>query len=102
MVVAREVTSDKFLPNYTTPNTGRFDLIDQLIEEYRPDCVIDLIWQACLTYDIESTALRTHIQEKHDLPTLKIETDYSPSDSSRIAVRVQALLETAANRGHGT
>ncbi len=28
------------------------------------------------------------------LPYLRIETDYSPSDSARIAVRVEALLET--------
>jgi len=28
------------------------------------------------------------------LPYLRIETDYSPSDSGRIAVRVEALFET--------
>jgi benzoyl-CoA reductase/2-hydroxyglutaryl-CoA dehydratase subunit BcrC/BadD/HgdB len=29
---------------------------------------------------------------------LRIETDYSPSDSARIAVRVEALFETVRGR----
>ena len=37
---------------------------------------------------------------QHDggLPYLRIETDYSPSDSARIAVRVEALFETVRGR----
>jgi len=33
-------------------------------------------------------------EEKLGIPYLRIETDYSPSDSARIAVRVEALFET--------
>jgi benzoyl-CoA reductase/2-hydroxyglutaryl-CoA dehydratase subunit BcrC/BadD/HgdB len=33
-------------------------------------------------------------EEELGLPYLRVETDYSPSDSARIAVRVEALLET--------
>ncbi len=34
-----------------------------------------------------------------DIPYLRIETDYSPNDSARIAVRVEALFETLRSRG---
>jgi benzoyl-CoA reductase/2-hydroxyglutaryl-CoA dehydratase subunit BcrC/BadD/HgdB len=77
-----------------TPNTRRFDLLKRLAKEYRAQCVIDLIWQACLTYDVESDRVRTLAEEELGLPYLRIETDYSPSDSARIAVRVEALFET--------
>jgi benzoyl-CoA reductase/2-hydroxyglutaryl-CoA dehydratase subunit BcrC/BadD/HgdB len=65
------------------------------VSRYRPHCVIELVWQACLTYDVESEHVRGLIEDELRLPYLKIETDYSPGDSARIAVRVQALLEGA-------
>lgn len=77
-----------------TPNDRRFDLIGQLVETYRPECVIELIWQACLTYDVESSRVRNFAEKTLGIPYLRIETDYSPSDSERIAVRVEALFET--------
>jgi len=77
-----------------TPNRARLDLLRQLAAEYRPQCVIEIIWQACLTYDVESYRIRRFAQEELGLPYLRIETDYSPSDSARIAVRVEALFET--------
>lgn len=77
-----------------TPNSRRFEYIRQFAAEYRADCVVDLIWQACATYDIESTRVRRLAEQDLHLPYLRIETDYSPSDSARIAVRVEALFET--------
>jgi benzoyl-CoA reductase/2-hydroxyglutaryl-CoA dehydratase subunit BcrC/BadD/HgdB len=85
-----------------TPNTARLELLRRLAAEYRPDCVIELIWQACLTYDIESHRVRRLAEEELHLPYLRIETDYSPSDSARITLRVEALLETARQRRGGT
>ena len=80
-----------------TPNTARTDLLKQLCEEYRPDCVIDvIIWQACLTYDVESFNVRKLCEEELHVPYMKIETDYFPSDAARITNRLQALFETAA------
>jgi len=81
-----------------TPNEGRLDLLRELASEYRPDCVIDLVWQACLTYDVESRRIRRLAEEELGVPYLRIETDYSPGDSARIALRVEALFETAAAR----
>jgi benzoyl-CoA reductase/2-hydroxyglutaryl-CoA dehydratase subunit BcrC/BadD/HgdB len=80
-----------------TKNQKRLDWLARLIEEYRPDCIIELIWQACLTYDVESAFVR-QLAEDLGRPYLKIETDYSPSDSERIAVRVEALYETVKQR----
>ena len=76
-----------------TPNERRLESLRQLAKEYRPQCIIELIWQACLTYDVESYRVK-QLAEALRLPYLRIETDYSPSDSARIAVRVQALFET--------
>ena len=62
------------------------------------DCVVELIWQACLTYDIESFHVRRLAEDELHLPYLKITTDYAPSDSARITARVEALSETVRAR----
>ena len=81
-----------------TPNNRRLDTIGQLAADYRPECVIELVWQACLTYDVESHRVKRFVEDQLGLPYLHIETDYSPSDSPRIAMRVEALLETVLGR----
>jgi benzoyl-CoA reductase/2-hydroxyglutaryl-CoA dehydratase subunit BcrC/BadD/HgdB len=83
-----------------TRNDRRMMLLRQLTAEYRPHCIVELVWQACLTYDIESIQVR-RLAEELGLPYLRIETDYSPSDSERIAIRVEALFETVRGEaGH--
>jgi len=85
-----------------TPNRRRFEVLRQLARRYRPECLIELIWQACLTYDVESYQVRRLAEDELGLPYLRIETDYWPSDSARIAMRVEALLETVrARRAEG-
>jgi len=81
-----------------TPNTRRFETLRSLATKFRPHCVIELVWQACLTYDIESFHVRKVAEEELHLPYLKITTDYSPSDSARISARVEALFETIRAR----
>jgi len=76
-----------------TENRQRFESLRALAAKFRPHCVIELVWQACLTYDVESFHVRK-LFEGLGLPYLKITTDYSPSDSARIAGRVEALFET--------
>jgi predicted CoA-substrate-specific enzyme activase len=75
-----------------TPNAGRLNLLDRLIEEFKPDGVVDLVWQSCLTYDVESEVVRRHLEKRHGLPCLKIVTDYSPSDAQQIRLRVESFL----------
>ncbi|SPE56998.1 putative (R)-2-hydroxyglutaryl-CoA dehydratase beta-subunit [Verrucomicrobia bacterium] len=81
-----------------TRNTRRLELLRALAAKYHPHCVIELVWQACLTYDIESFHVRNLAEEELRLPYLKITTDYTPSDSSRITARVEALFETIRAR----
>lgn len=81
-----------------TRNDGRMESIERLAREYRAECVIELVWQACLTYDVESYRIKRLAEQTLGIPYLQIETDYSPSDSARIAVRVQALIETVQAR----
>jgi benzoyl-CoA reductase/2-hydroxyglutaryl-CoA dehydratase subunit BcrC/BadD/HgdB len=81
-----------------TPNTGRFRVLRELAVKFSPHCVIELVWQACLTYDIEAVQVRRVVEEELRLPYLKITTDYSPADSARITARVEALFETVRAR----
>ena len=80
-----------------TSNRSRLESLRDLAREYRADCIIELIWQACLTYDVESVHVR-RLADQVQLPYLKITTDYSPSDSARIQARVEALVETVRAR----
>ncbi len=77
-----------------TKNDRRLELIGQLAKEYKAECIIDLIWQACITYDVESYFIKQYAENELGLAYLKIETDYWPSDSPRIALRAEALFET--------
>lgn len=79
-----------------TPNRDRLDSLRRLADKFKPQCVVELIWQACLTYDVESFQVRKFVEEELGLPYLKITTDYSPADSARISARLQALAETVS------
>jgi benzoyl-CoA reductase/2-hydroxyglutaryl-CoA dehydratase subunit BcrC/BadD/HgdB len=81
-----------------TKNEARVESLRKLAAEYRPECVIELVWQACLTYDIESYRIKRFTEKELGVPYLRIETDYSPSDSARIEVRVEALFETVKGK----
>lgn len=76
-----------------SPNQGRFTLVTQLIREFLVDGVIDLTWQSCHTYNIESYSLKKHVHETANIPFLQIETDYSESDTEQLKVRIEAFLE---------
>lgn len=75
-------------------NEGRLDLIKRLADEYQVDGVVDLTWQACHTYNIESFTVKNFVKDQLNMPFLQIETDYSDSDAGQIKVRVEAFLET--------
>ena len=75
-------------------NNVRLDLIKRLVEEYKVDGVVDLTWQACHTYNIESYTVSNFVKDVLGLPFLQIETDYSDSDVGQIKVRTEAFLET--------
>jgi len=79
-----------------SPNTGRFALIDDLTRQFQPTGVVDLVWQACHTYSVESHDLGRHVNDILGLPFLKIETDYTESDVEQLRTRIEAFLELQA------
>ncbi len=76
-----------------SPNPLRLDMLAGLIEDFKVDKVVDLTWQACHTYNIESHTVEKFIRERFNLPTLHLETDYSESDSEQLRTRIEAFLE---------
>lgn len=79
-----------------TPNQGRINRIGELIEDLDIHGVVDLSWQCCHTYNVESYSVRKLVEEKYGLQFLHVETDYSNSDIEQLKTRVDAFLETVA------
>ncbi|AET68393.1 Benzoyl-CoA reductase/2-hydroxyglutaryl-CoA dehydratase subunit, BcrC/BadD/HgdB [Desulfosporosinus orientis DSM 765] len=80
-----------------SPNRDRYELLEQLVDEFKIDGVVDLTWQACHTYNIESHSLKKYLQTKKNCPFLQIETDYSESDIGQLRVRIEAFIEMIAS-----
>jgi len=77
-----------------TPNARRLTEMDKIIDKFKPDAVVDFVLHACHSYNIESFKVGEHIKKKHNIPFLKIVTDYSDGDVEQIKTRVQALFES--------
>ncbi len=78
-----------------TPNSGRLFLLDGLVSEFAVDGVVDLTWQCCHTYNIESRVVGDAMEKGYGLPFLHVETDYSNSDVEQLRTRIEAFLEMA-------
>lgn len=76
-----------------SPNIGRFELLNEMVEAFIVDGIIDLTWQACHTYNVEAYQVGEFVDENFGIPTLHLETDYSESDTEQIRVRIEAYLE---------
>ncbi len=76
-----------------TPNNSRFEALDEMIDEYQIDGVVEVILQACHTFNVESFNVRKFVKEKKDKPYICIETDYSKSDKGQIDTRLNAFIE---------
>lgn len=76
-----------------SPNPNRYAALRELSSEFGVDAVIDLTWQGCQTYDVESWSVKRFVREELHLPFLQIVTDYSPADTEQLKVRVEAFLE---------
>ena len=76
-----------------TPNSARFTDLERLVEEFRIDGVIDLAWQFCQPFEIESYRVRELVKDKLGLPFLHVVTDYSTRDVGQLQVRVEGFME---------
>jgi len=91
-----EAIAEKYLKipcSCMTPNKGRLELLEKLAAEYQADGIIDLTWQACHTYNIESFSVEKLVKEKLGLPFLHLESDYSENDLQQLKIRIEAFLE---------
>lgn len=77
-----------------TPNHRRLEGLSDMIVRFKPDAVVDVVLQACHSYNVESYKVGKHVNETHGLPFLKVETDYSDGDTGQLRTRIEALFES--------
>ncbi len=75
-----------------TPDDNRFKLMGRLLEEYKIDAVVEVILQACHTYNVESYSIKKFVND-HGIPYMSVETDYSTSDIGQLNTRCAAFIE---------
>lgn len=91
-----EAIAEKYLAtpcSCMSPNPIRLENLAKLIPDYRIDGVVDITWQGCHTYNVESRVVKEFLKKNGDTPFLQVETDYSQGDVEQIKTRVQAFLE---------
>lgn len=91
-----EALTEKYLSvpcSCMSPNNDRLKLISTLIDEYKADGVIDVILQACHTYNVESYSVKKHVTENNGKPYISLETDYSQTDVEQLKTRIAAFIE---------
>lgn len=76
-----------------SPNENRIKLLDQMIDEYKVDAVVDMELQACQPYTVESMKIKRFVNEEKKIPYISIETDYSQADIAQITTRIAAFIE---------
>ena len=76
-----------------TPNTTRFDDIRELVREYQVDGVIEVVLHGCHTFAVEAFTTMNIVQNELGLPYLRLDTDFSQSDSGQIETRLEAFVE---------
>lgn len=79
-----------------SPNPHRYEVLATLARDFQVDAVVDLTWQGCQTYDVESWSVKKFVHENLHLPFLQIVTDYSETDTEQLKVRIEAFLEMLA------
>jgi benzoyl-CoA reductase/2-hydroxyglutaryl-CoA dehydratase subunit BcrC/BadD/HgdB len=61
-------------------------------EKYKGDGVIEVVLQACHTFNVEAEKVRRMVEDM-GVPYIKLETDYSTTDSGQIETRIAAFIE---------
>ena len=76
-----------------SPNKNRMALLDRLIDDFQVDGVVDLVLQACHTYNVETGMVRKLVKEQKGIPYTVVETDYSQADMEQLNTRMAAFIE---------
>ena len=75
-----------------TPNPERLAHIEEMVADYKADGVIHYGLQFCQPYLMESMPVEKALEDKN-IPTLRIETDYSMEDAGQLKTRIEAFIE---------
>jgi benzoyl-CoA reductase/2-hydroxyglutaryl-CoA dehydratase subunit BcrC/BadD/HgdB len=75
-----------------TPNPDRVEHAVEMFTGYKADGVIHYGLQFCQPYIMESMPVERAL-EAVDIPTLRIETDYSMEDVGQLKTRIEAFIE---------
>lgn len=76
-----------------TPNTNRLENTQKLLDKYKVDGVIEVVLQACHTYNVEAENMKRAVKDEKGIPYMKLETDYSTADTGQLATRIAAFIE---------
>ena len=76
-----------------SPNNNRMELLKKSIDDYKVDGVIDVILQACHTFNVETRKVKEIVSREKNIPYMSLETDYSTEDVGQIKTRIEAFLE---------
>jgi benzoyl-CoA reductase/2-hydroxyglutaryl-CoA dehydratase subunit BcrC/BadD/HgdB len=80
-----------------TPNQTRIEKVIAKTAEYGVDGVIHYALQSCDPFTIEGFRMEKHLKEA-GIPIMRLETDYSQEDVGQLQTRIEAFLETLAER----
>ncbi|SNQ61014.1 conserved hypothetical protein [Candidatus Methanoperedens nitroreducens] len=75
-----------------TPNAERPEDVVRLAKEYKADGVVYYVLQFCHEFNIEFAKVERALKEE-GIPVIKIETDYSQSDTGQLKTRLEAFIE---------
>ena len=75
-----------------TPNPDRLEHVEEMVRKYDADGVIHYGLQFCQPYNMESFSVEKNFEDSN-IPTLRIETDYSMEDVGQLKTRIEAFIE---------
>ena len=87
--------SDRYLEihcSVMTTNEGRIQNTKEMCKKYNVDGVVEMVLQACHTFNVEANYMQRMCEEE-GIPYMKLETDYSTTDSCQIETRLAAFIE---------
>lgn len=75
-----------------SPNPRRLSLLTSLITSYHVDGVIEMTWDGCHTYNVETFQVEECVLAA-GVPYLHLTTDYAENDTGQLKTRIEAFIE---------
>ncbi|UCC69869.1 MAG: 2-hydroxyacyl-CoA dehydratase [Armatimonadota bacterium] len=79
------------------PSGARLNRLVQLSRDFRVDGILYHVLRGCHLYGMEAQAVEDRFREL-DIPTLRVETDYSLEDTEQLRTRAEAFVEMLSAR----